>query len=142
MLARRENEELVLRFLAYSDTYKIFKHDVELFLTAFVKTHRENFPKQKMLGEFERMLAFVNRHFPNGFAKTAGYKTTPRVRFEAISVGVNLALRQKPNLIPPPVKAWIDSDEFKKEVTTHASNSGPRLRGRVEFVRDHLLWMP
>jgi hypothetical protein len=139
LLARREDEELVVRFFAYSQQYRQFKHDVDRFLTAFVRNHRDEFDKQGMRNEFERMLSFVSRFFPHGFAKTAAHTTTPRVRFEAISVGVNLALRENPALVPPPVKAWIDSGEFQKQVTTHASNSGPRLRGRVEYVRNQLL---
>ena len=85
------------------------------------------------------MLLFVKKFFPFGFAKSSGAKTTPRVRFEAISVGVTLALRTDPALIPSSVSEWIESPEFEKETTTHASNSQPRLKSRVEFVRDRLL---
>jgi hypothetical protein len=137
--ARREDEELPLRFFAYSDRYKSFKHDVEGFLTSYLRDQQNGFDEAALRGEFQRMLHFVQTYFPNGFAKGPGFKSTPRVRFEAISVGVNLALREEPNLNPPPVANWINSDDFKKHVTTHASNSAPRLRNRVEFVRDHLL---
>lgn len=137
--ARRENEEVVLRFFAYSDKYRHFKHDVEKFLDDFLKSHRDNFPETKMAAEFDAMLRFVQAFFPHGFAKTPGAKSTPRVRFEAIAVGVNLALRKSPKLSPPPVSSWIESEDFERHTTTHASNSGPRLRGRVEFVRDKLL---
>ena len=34
---------------------------------------------------------------------------------------------------------WLDSDEFKRHTTTHASNSPSRVSGRVEYVRDMLL---
>lgn len=94
-----------------------------------------------MHSEFQRMLEFVERHFANGFAKAPNAKATPRVRFEAIAVGVNLALRKKPELAAEIAAAWQfkDDDEFKKQTTTHASNSGPRLAARVEFVRNRLL---
>jgi hypothetical protein len=139
LIARRENEELVMRFFAYSDHYKEFKHDVDKFLTAYAKENRDNFDANLMKMEFDRMLDFVSRYFPYGFAKNVGHKTTPRVRFEAISVGVNLALRKRPQLVPALVTEWLNSDEFNRQVTTHASNSGPRLRGRVEYVRNQLL---
>jgi hypothetical protein len=139
MRARREDEELPLRFFAYSDRYKTFKHDVDAFLTAFLRDQQSGFDEAKLRGEFDRMLQFVQAYFPYGFAKAQGFKSTPRVRFEAISVGVNLALRAAPALVPPPVLGWIDSDEFRSHVTTHASNSGPRMRNRIEFVRDRLL---
>jgi hypothetical protein len=84
-------------------------------------------------------MQFVQKYFPYGFAKTPNAKTTPRVRFEALSVGTNLALREKPGLVPSPVLSWLQSEDFDIQTTTHASNSAPRLRGRVQFVRDHLL---
>ena len=135
---RQEGEELVLRFLAYSDGYKRFRHDVEKFLNAFVEEHLKGFDKARYEAEFRGMLTFVERHFPHGFAKEATSKTTPRVRFEAISVGVNLALREKPDLEPQDM-SWLNSEEFTRHTTTHASNSLPRLKGRIEFVRDRLL---
>jgi hypothetical protein len=135
---RREGEELILRFFAYSDEYKKFRHDVEKFLDSFVRQHLKSFDKDRYEKEFTRMLEFVGRHFPHGFAKEPSSKTTPRVRFEAISVGVNLALREKPDLKPADT-SWLDSAEFTKHTTTHASNSLPRLKGRIEFVKNSLL---
>lgn len=138
LIKRREPAELILRFFAYSDRYHLFKHDVTKFLDRFVVEMQDNFDEAKYQHEFDRMLNFVDRYFPNGFAKTRSSASTPRVRFEALAVGVNLALRQK-NDIDPWDLAWMKSAEFEELVTTHASNSGPRLRRRVEFVRDHLL---
>lgn len=34
---------------------------------------------------------------------------------------------------------WLNSEEFKKHTTTHASNSPRRVSGRIEYVRDVLL---
>ncbi len=143
LLARREGEELMLRFFAYSDCYRDFQHDVEAFLDDYAEEHQKKFErseKKRMKQEFDAMMDFIHRFFPHGFAKKKGAKSTPRVRFEAISVGVNLALRAKPDLVPQVVpESWLDSDEFRFHTKTHASNSGPRLRARVEFVRDQLL---
>lgn len=137
-IARRENEELTIRFFAYSDRYMTFKHDVEKFLNAYVKElcNTEEIPILKR--NFKRMLKFISTYFPNGFAD-GNKKNTPRVRFEAISVGVHLALEEDEHLIPSNVEKWLMSEEFIKHTTTHASNSRPRLKGRIEFVRDSLL---
>ena len=139
-LNRRENEELVTRFFCYSDRYLKFKHDVDKFIDAFVETHKTDFDEITLRKEFDQTMQFVAQYFPHGFAKTKNATSTPRVRFEAIAVGVNLALRIVPNLLPddPPI-TWLNSEEFISHTTTHASNSGPRLRGRVEFVRNQLL---
>lgn len=140
LLKRREDEELVTRFFCYSDSYINFRHDVDRFIDAYVRSHRDDAHNHTRGEEFERMLSFVAAYFPNGFAKSKSATATPRVRFEAISVGVNLALRELPNLIPVvPPTMWLESTEFQELTTTHASNSGPRLRSRIEFVRDKLL---
>lgn len=137
---RRENEELVTRFFCYSDNYEDFRHDVEKFLNEYVKQHRDDQDIETREREFHSVMRFVSEHFPNGFAKNKNAKTTPRVRFEAIAVGVNLALREKPDLIPSePIANWLGSIEFQTHTRTDASNSGPRLRARVNYVRDRLL---
>jgi hypothetical protein len=138
MLDRQEDIELITRFFCYLDHYEDFKHDVAEFLNSYVQKKKDKFNQVTMEKEFTGMLSFVKKTFPSGFAKTKSANTTPRVRFEAISVGVGLALRQNPKLKSSQV-AWLDSPEFLIHTTTHASNSGPRLRGRIEFVRDALL---
>ena len=138
MRLRREPEELVLRFFAYSDRYRRFRHDVQKFLDAYVEDQTTSFEKKVLEHEFTEMLSFVDKFFPHGFGKDGKATTTPRVRFEAISVGVNLALRRSPDLVPRTLD-WLEGEEFQKHTTTHASNSQPRLAGRVEYVRDQLL---
>ncbi len=91
-----------------------------------------------MLDEFIRMLNFVSQHFPNGFKRT-GYKTVPRIRFEAIAVGVSLALREEPGLASSHMQQWLDSKEFIKHTRSDASNSRPKLVNRIHYVRDNLL---
>ena len=135
---RYEDLELVLRFFAFLNNYQSFNHRVGEFLDNYVEWVQDSFNKDELKREFLDMLRFVDKYFEFGFRKTQKAKSTPRVRFEAISVGVALALREKPNLIPASMD-WLYSDEFKKHTTTHASNSQARVRGRIEFVRDMLL---
>jgi len=135
---RGEAEELVLRFFAYSEDYKSFKHDVAKFLNDYMKRKTQNgFNKTKMETDFTRMVKFVDLYFPYGFQRSSSSSLVPRVRFEAIAVGVYLALEKNPNLAPRNMD-WLGSKEFSKHTTTHASNSPKRLRERIEFVRDHL----
>lgn len=138
LVDRGEPQEFVLRFFAYLERYKEFKHDVANFLNKFVKDNKETYNEQDMLLEFQRMLEFVDKYFPNGFAKSATAKSTPRVRFESIAIGVALALREDPNLKPKSME-WLDSEEFKFHTTTHASNSSTRLQGRIDYVKNSLL---
>lgn len=136
---RGEYDELVLRFFAYSDEYQNFKHDVAPFLDGYVRKHKDSFDKEQMNEKFIQMLQFVKNHFPSPyFAKSATDASTPRVRFEALSVGVHLALSENHNIQPHNFN-WLRSDEFKKLTTSDASNNPGRLKARVEFVRDVLL---
>ena len=138
MKKRYEDSELVVRFFAYLNGYKKFVHRVDEFLEDFVKQSETSFEEIKYQNEFNLMLIFVEKHFPFGFTKSKNAKSTPRVRFEAISVGVALALIEKPNLYPNSME-WLESEEFKTHTTTHASNSPNRVVGRIEYVRDMLL---
>lgn len=138
---RKEYEEFVLRFFAYLNNYQNFVKRVDEFLTEYLNSKNENFvdsEKQKMLDEFVRMLTFVSQHFPNGF-KRNGYNTVPRIRFEAVAVGLSLALREKSDLVPGNVDQWLDSKEFIKHTRSDASNSRPKLINRIHYVRDNLL---
>ncbi len=138
MAKRYEQLELVIRFFAFLDHYQDFTHRVDSFLDEYIENTKDSFDQAKMKSEFDAMLRFVKEYFPYGFAKSAKAKSTPRVRFEAIAVGVALALREKPNLVPKSME-WLESDEFLRHTTTHASNSPARVNGRIVYVKDKLL---
>jgi hypothetical protein len=137
---KREPEEFVLRFFAYLCNYQKFEREVNIFLNDYLAEYNnDTLDKDEFRRKFISMLEFVKKYFPNGFSKAKGHVRTPRIRFEAISVGVALALQEKPDLIPEPVSSWLDSEEFKKYTTSDASNSKPKVIRRIEYVRDNLL---
>ena len=136
---RGEYEELILRFFAYKDRYKDFKHDVAIFLNEYLADMNEReFIKDDYINDFNKMVQFVNRYFPHGFRKNETNQSIARVRFEAISVGVFLALQENPSLENPNME-WLNSEGFKIQTTSDASNNPNRLQNRIEFVRDGLL---
>jgi hypothetical protein len=138
---RRERQEFVLRFFAYLENYQKFDRKVVDFLNEYLEEIQKRFnatTQEGMKQEWEQMLAFVKRTFPNGFSKAKGHVRTPRIRYEAIAVGSALALRKKPRLKPSSI-AWLESEEFKQLTTSDASNSRPKVVKRIEYVRDHLL---
>ena len=47
-----------------------------------------------------------------GFRKTLTSKSTPRARFEALSIGIALALEENPELPVRDISSWIDGEEF------------------------------
>ena len=136
---RGEYEELILRFFAYIDSYKEFKHDVAVFLNAYLEEMNEkDFDKKQYQKNFCSMVDFIRNNYCMGFRKEEKSKSTPRVRFEAISVGTYLAIKENPDLCNPDLK-WLESEGFKIQTTSDSSNNPNRLEKRVEFVRDGLL---
>lgn len=135
---REEAQEMVLRFFAYSENYLKFKHRVDEFLNDYIKERKNNFNKASLENQFVNVLKFANKYFPYGFTKGPNQNTTPRVRFEALAVGTNLALQAKPNLVPKNLD-WLESEDFKKHTRSDASNSRPKIKSRIEYVRDKLL---
>lgn len=145
---RYEYEELVTRFFAFVTRYEEYGTGpegkvVKNFLLSFVRGANEELKADSnhavnMRELWKLMLAFVHKHFPDGFKKTGPGRKVPRVRFEALAVGVGLALMQQPDLVPKDL-SWLDSAEFKDWTTSDASNNRANLVGRVEFVRDKLL---
>ena len=136
---KRESEEFVLRFFAYLDNYQNFERRVDLFLDDYLEANNNSKLDEDIFrSRFYAMLDFVDKFFPNGFSKKKGHARTPRIRFEAISVGVALALEQNSNLVPKTLN-WLESPEFKEYTTSDASNSKPKVIQRIEYVRDQLL---
>lgn len=137
-----EHEELVLRYFVYSESYLKHKHDVGSFLNEHVERKNElgfgDSERLKKQIEFNNMLDFVESYFPFKFGKSLKGRDIPNVRFEAISIGVHLALQKNLKLVPKYMD-WLESIEFKNATTSDASNNQGRLKHRVEFVRDCLL---
>ncbi|MGB3223850.1 MAG: hypothetical protein WBB23_13690, partial [Desulforhopalus sp.] len=131
--------ELVLRFFAYAYNYKNFDHSVADFLSKYMKemNKRTDFKKEKQ--DFHEMLQFAQRILGHGFPRSITHLTTPRVRFESLSVGIHLALKTKPDLTIPDDMTWLNSPEFQRHTRSDASNSKPKVVARVEYVRDKIL---
>jgi hypothetical protein len=140
-LKRGEDLEFSLRFFAYLNNYQEFDHSVKEFLDNYLDSENDKTAAEiaEMNEVFNKTMVFAENYFPFGFKKSTGSKTTPRVRFEALSVGIALALQQEPNLEPSNISEWLLSDEFKALTTGDASNSRPRVKARIEYVRDKLL---
>ncbi|WP_214811777.1 DUF262 domain-containing protein [Exiguobacterium sp. s127] len=133
--------EFVLRFFAYSENYMNFKHSVSGFIDEYIISKMDDFDMYEMSIKYTKMIDFAMKYFPYGFRKTGSGNITPRVRFEALAVGISLALELNPNLKPKDVLPWLESEEFKRLTTSDASNSRTKLKARVEYVRDSLLNM-
>lgn len=151
---RYEREELVARFFTFYDELDDFgQTDSGKVVADFVDDYakrtnelmaieaaegKENTSK-RLRDAWGRMLRFADANLPNGFAKTANAKSTPRVRFEALAVGVALALKSGGELHTANIPNWLKSVEFKNLTTSDAANNRSRVLGRINYVKDALL---
>ena len=142
----RGGEELVSRFFAYGDGLEKYRDRPSDFIFDYSKTMNERFRNDPQLAHayrtrFVDAMAFVDSTFPNGFSKGANSTATPRARFEAIAIGADQAVREKPSIVatPPSVLSWIDGDDFQQITGSDGANAVARLRARIEFVRTRLV---
>ncbi len=150
---QREREELVTRFFAYLNTnstqdgrFPGYRDRPKKFLYDYLKTANtasESKPAliDEMRHEFESMLVFVGRTFPYGFQKSGAVHAVPRVRFEAISVGSALALRENANLQvrPDEIERRMHDAEFDRLVVSDGANVRAKLEGRIDLVKNMLV---
>lgn len=146
---RFEGFELATRFFAYlnnyGNQYDEYSGKVRDYLDDYLQKENELFEENQVkyeseyFGEFKNMLLFAEKTLgERGFRKTIKSKSTPRARFEALSVGIALALRENPKLEVENID-WIESEEFKYHTRSDSANNKSRLVGRIEFVRNKLL---
>ncbi|KAB2846983.1 MAG: DUF262 domain-containing protein [Ignavibacterium sp.] len=128
-------EEFVLRFFAFYYDYKKFDHSVVDFLNSYMSKASKNFDyslnEELFISVFEK-LALI----PNGITRKR--KTTPTNLFEAVAVGAALAYKKNSDIKLKSVNNWIASTELTA-LTTGATNSRVKVKGRIEYCRDRFL---
>jgi len=166
LVSKREREELVTRFFAYLESFdpKLtaadkgngdipdYKEEPRRFYFAFVKKMNVKIASEisqtgnsitlaTMTSEFQKVLDFVEKVSPHGFAKSKTGNQIPRVRFEAIAVGSAIALRENANIFQKVknITPLLDSEKFKDATRSDAANVKSKLLGRIRLVRDWLL---
>ncbi len=146
---QREREELVTRFLAYTDGLEGYHDRVSKFLDNYARTMNERFRSDNSLASeyqerFKKTMEFVKKAFPNGFRKGVSNRTTPRTRFESIALGSYFALQKKPSIADetPSVSDWIDGEEFKKITSSGGSNVKSTIVSRVNYVCKKFIGAP
>ena len=125
-------EELVLRFFAYLYDLESFEHSVKDFLNGYMSKADKGFNYSENDKLFREVFKILNEALPNGISK--GRKNTPLNLFEAVSVGAALAYKKKGKINVIGMEEWLKDKELLKYVTG-ATNSKPRVFGRIEFCR-------
>lgn len=142
-----DDQELVTRFFAYADGYPNFegyKDRVAEYLDKYTETMDRKFAEQtgsrdQYTTRFKDMLNYVKGAIGDlGFRKIPTGNSTPHARFEAISVGVAIALAQNPDL-PIQEMSWVMDEEFQQLVRSDSANVKAKLKARIDYVADKLL---
>lgn len=146
---RFEGFELVARFFAYSEAYrngfKGYNGNVSKFIDKYVEKQNAACKHDDTIipvckEKFEKMLDYAKNILGDrGFRKSEKSQSTPRARFEALAIGIILALEENPNLPGKDVSGWIDSAAFAECTRSDAANNKGKLVKRIEFVKDLLL---
>lgn len=115
------------------------------FVDRYIAKEGESWDESKeehFKAEFNNTMQFVQKYFDRGFQKE-DRNQTPRVRFEAIAIGVNLALRDNPELekaiTRDKIIDMLSSDDFVRWTTTDAANNRSKVIDRIYGVKNFLL---
>lgn len=153
---RQEREELILRFFAFAENYDRFPYGkgVARFLDEYLDIKNKELSQKSerdrngylefCYNEFEKVLIFVKASSKYGFRRRHNPQTK-RVIFEAISVGVLLALRKNPKIkcTKERMASILDSKQFDAFTMGSVGNKGAyspdQIRGRILYIRDSLL---
>lgn len=145
---RDERTELVLRFYALLDTYpNLPKKDVQKFLDDYlVQKNKEVAQNPQIINEYHskflKVLKFVKANSLYGFREN-NRKKTKRVIFEALSVGIYLALSEKPDLRcnENAIIEILKSNELKATWSGNwqAIYALDKVATRIQIIKEQLL---
>ena len=145
----KDPQEYILRFFAFLNNYdsdyeKFTPKNITDFLDQYLEETNKSPPDKivEMENEFNRMLDFVERYFPSGFYQEnkRGKKPVTRIKFESLSVGIALALREKPNLhLTSTALSLLNSSEFTDYTKGDGSSSKIKVIRRIDYVKNMLL---
>jgi hypothetical protein len=129
-------EEFVLRFFAYLHKYEQFEHGVTEFLNDFMTDASKEFDYPTNRKLFKRVFKTLSEALPDGIVR--GKNVTPVNLFEAIAVGVALALQQSRAIEVNGLQNWMTSRELARYTTT-GTNSKTAVEKRIHLCRDRFL---
>lgn len=152
---RREEEELILRFFAFSEGYPSFNMNgvdlkdgsVAKFIDKYLEKQNLQFStseKEIKRNDFMSMLEFVQRVFGNkGFGKHGNSQATSRPYFEAIALGSHFAEKSGKKINAGDL-SWATLDKRNPNKFFHLlsaryhTHKPKTIRERIEFVINNL----
>lgn len=154
---RREEEEMVLRFCAFTESYPRFElpngtslknNGVADFLNEYIDMKNKANDHEDMAQKeesFFKVVSFIDRIFPNqGFAKAPGVVGVSKPYFEAIAIGAYMALLENPSLTPHDL-AWskVNKKQINRFFTIltcrYHTHTPQKLKERIDYAKKMFL---
>ena len=148
MQNRREEEELILRLFAFYELYPNYiaveKMGVAKFLDSYLAQKNKTFTnadKDTLRKVFYSLIDFMEKVYQGqGFAKRRGAVGISKPYFEAIAVGISLALKENPDMKVGYKKSLeIDKNNrntfYKLIEGRYQTHTASKIKNRIEFVK-------
>ena len=148
MQNRREEEELILRLFAFYELYPNYnaveKMGVAKYLDSYLAQKNKTFTnadKDTLRKVFYSLIDFMEKVYQGqGFAKRRGAVGISKPYFEAIAVGISLALKENPDMKVGYKKSLeIDKNNrntfYKLIEGRYQTHTASKIKNRIEFVK-------
>lgn len=148
MQKRREEEELILRLFAFYELYPNYANveskGVAKFLDSYLEEKNRNFNKvsaASLKKMFLKLIDFIEKVYPGqGFAKKRGAIGISKPYFEAIAVGICLALKENPGLTPVLKNSLVIdkrniNDFYHKIDGRYKTHTAAKIKNRIDYVK-------
>ena len=152
MEKRREEEELLLRFFAFTDCYPNF-NEVEVkgvarYLDSYIQQKNETFKeseKNEKTAAFNQLIEFIAAAYPHqGFAKKPNMRGISKPYFEAIAIGAFLALQINPAIARQCPNALIVDKHHRNAFFgalegRYQTHTARKIKHRIDLAKDAFL---
>lgn len=148
MQNRREEEELILRLFAFYELYPNYgaveNKGVSRYLDGYLAEKNKSFNEKDKAGlkkMFYSLIDFMEKAYDGqGFAKKKGAVGISKPYFEAVSVGISLALKENPNLKPEFKQALVvdknNRNDFYRLIDgRYKTHTAAKIKNRIEYVK-------
>ena len=145
---RREEEELVLRFFAFKDAYPMYRKvedkGVANYLDYYLKSKNDSVNDEELKQKkevFLQMVSFIKDVYPHqGFAKAKNTVGISKPYFEALSLGVSLALEKNINIRKEKLKELVvnksnRNDFFNLVEGRYKTHTAKKILDRINYVK-------
>lgn len=149
---RREEEELLLRFFAFSECYpnytQVETKGVAKYLNEYVERKNKDFTdeeREQKVNAFNALIEFITKVYPNqGFAKKPNILGISKPYFEAIAVGSYLALKENADIKRSiPQELVVDKkhrNEFFNSIEgRYSTHTASKIKHRIELAKTAFL---